>query len=107
MWAVLCKLENNNKKTTFNFNHIASKIAYPCIFCISAEAAINNLFRLIISKECGFDEGADFWLLALKSILVEEFELLEFNKFGATFNENEWREILNGIINRINSFSKL
>jgi hypothetical protein len=80
------------------FNEIKDKLGYPCIFCKSTDEAVNNLLRLILENQCGFDEGAAVWRTTLKEWLDGNYNLLELNYSGASFSEEQWKNILEGVI---------
>lgn len=80
------------------FEHAKGKIGYPCIFDRSTEDSINNLLRLILNRECGFDEGAAAWRSTLQEGLDGPYDLLELNFCGASHSADQWRTILKGVI---------
>jgi hypothetical protein len=80
------------------FNEKKNKIGYPCIFSKSTAEAIDNLLRQIIKKQCGFDEGAAVWRTTLKEWLEGDYDLLDLNYCGAAFSEEQWKNILAGIV---------
>lgn len=80
------------------FDDTKNKLGYPCIFCKSTEEAIDNLLRLIIGKQPGFDEGAAEWRITLREWIEGDFDLLDLNYCGASFSEEEWRTILAGVV---------
>jgi hypothetical protein len=75
-----------------------AKIGYPCIFSTSVEDAASNLLRLITKKQCGYDEGAEWWVSHLSEWLDNPHGLLSLNCCGAKFTENQWRSILHRVI---------
>ena len=81
-----------------NFDHAKNKIGYPCIFSQSTEEAISSLLRLILNKECGFNEGATQWSKELSRWLDRKFDLSELNHCGASFSAEQWRDILTKVI---------
>ncbi len=93
-----------SKNLSVNYDQIASYIGYPCIFCELPEDAANNLLRLIRNKQCGYTQEQDFWSSNLQIILDGNFDLLEFNKFGASFSKDEWRKILQKVIKGLKDF---
>ena len=58
------------KKT--NEAQFMMKIAYPIQFCKSEAEAVANLERLIVAKQCGLDEGVQFYVSQITSILERE-----------------------------------
>jgi hypothetical protein len=80
------------------FEHLKNKIGYACIFSRSAEEAVTNMLRLIIGKQCGFDEGASAWRAVLHEVLEGQDDLLELNYCGAAFTVDQWRAILKEVI---------
>ncbi len=75
-----------------------NKIGYPCIFCKSPEEAIGNLLRLIVNKQGGYEEGAAVWRAGLREWLDGNHDMNALNGCGASFREEEWRAILQGVI---------
>ncbi len=80
------------------FDETKNKIGYPCIFCKSTEEAVENLLRVIIGKQPGFNEGATVWRTSLEEWLAGDYPLLELNYCGASFSEEEWKEILQRVV---------
>ena len=80
------------------FEQAKNKIGYPCLYSESPEDATSNLLRLILHKQCGFDEGASEWSHQLKKWLDSNFDLSELNYCGAAFRPEQWREILVGVL---------
>jgi hypothetical protein len=48
------------------------RISYPIQFCQSQSEAVANLERLIVGRQCGLDEGVEFYLSRLSSLLDRE-----------------------------------
>ena len=81
-----------------NFEQAKNKIGYPCIFSRSPEKAAENLLRLILNRQCGFDEGQDVWRKLLQEGLDGDHDLLELNFCGAAFDASEWRAVFRLVI---------
>jgi hypothetical protein len=79
----------------------AGKIAYACAFARSMEEASQNLVRLIVNGQCGFDEGSAAWQATVSEYLASPDELLELNRFGATFTAGQWRVVLEYVRDRL------
>ena len=82
-----------------HFDEGKNKLGYPSIFCKTTREAVENLLRLIVGKQCGFDEGTAEWRASIAEWLDGDYALLELNYCGASFSEDQWREILQGVIN--------
>jgi hypothetical protein len=80
------------------FDETKNKFGYPCIFCKSTEEAVGNLLRLIMGKQPGFDQGAAVWRATLKEWLEGNYPLLDLNYCGASFSEEQWKAILQGVV---------
>lgn len=81
-----------------NFDYAKNKVGYSSIFCESPEEAANQLLRLIVNKECGYDEGASEWHTTLKEWLDGNYDLSELNHCGACFSREQWRDILGNVV---------
>jgi hypothetical protein len=75
-----------------------AKIGYPCIFSTSVEDGAGNLLRLITQQQCGYDEGAEWWVSHLTAWLENPQGLSALNCCGAKFSEDQWRDILHRVI---------
>jgi len=79
-----------------------SKIAYACIYSTSIEQAADNLIRLIVSGDSGFNEGPAEWRSVLSGLLTEE-DLSLLSKFGAPFDHGQWVRLLQLILDGLPS----
>lgn len=93
-----------SKSLNKSYDEIASFVGYPCTFSKTPEDAAENLVRLIVNKQLDSSQEPEFWLANLQGILDENYNLLEFNKFGADFSESEWRKILLEVISKLKDF---
>ena len=73
---------------------VSSYIGYPVIFCASPEEAAANLYRLISKQQCGYDEGADYWLRVVSDLLDGDHNLQQLNSCGAKLTMDQWRRAL-------------
>ena len=71
---LMSKLAYSIMKKT-NEAQFMMKIAYPIQFCKSESEAVANLERLIVAKQCGMDEGVQFYISQITSILEREPEV--------------------------------
>jgi len=76
-------------------------LSYPCIFAKDPEDAIDNLFRLISKKQCGFDEGIEFWKKELSNVLSEELNIKVLNSVGTTYSHEWWEKTLSGLFEKM------
>lgn len=90
-----------SKKLSKSYDEIASFVGYPCIFSKTPEDAAENLVRLITNGQLDSLQAPNFWILNFQTILDGNYDLSEFNKFGAAFSETEWRKILLKVISKV------
>lgn len=80
------------------FDNVKRKTGYVCIYSPTTEEAAAHLLGLIARRQPGFDEGAAAWRAALQEGLEPQRDLSELNWAGAAFTAEEWREILQRVI---------
>jgi hypothetical protein len=80
---------------------LARKLGYPCTFCKSPEDAAQNLWRLIMDRECGFCEGPAVWLDIVAEMLAEGFDRRSLNHPGCSFSDDWWRRTLGLLRDRL------
>jgi hypothetical protein len=74
------------------------RICYPIQFCKSESEAVANLERLIIGKQCGMDEGVQFYVSHLSSILdqaPDSFPEVPFGDFP--FGRSQMKTLLSDL----------
>ena len=67
----------------------ANKLTYPCLFAKTVDDAAENLTRIILNGDNGFDEGVDFWRGQVLGILDDEC-LPEFLNVLGTERDQDW-----------------
>ena len=50
--------------------------------------------RLIVDRDCGFDEGVTVWRDVLSNVLSEKLDIKELNFHGTSFTYDWWHETL-------------
>ena len=74
---------------------IASALGYACIFSSDYIDASDNLFRLISKKQCGYDEGADYWIKCINQLLDSDYDFKESNEMlNLTHSKDYWKQVL-------------
>lgn len=86
-----------------NVSETQNRIGYPCIFSRTPDDAADNLVRLISRQECGYVEGAAAWVATLWLWLEPDVDLLRLNFCGATFCAQQWRVILEKVVQALES----
>jgi hypothetical protein len=82
-----------------------NKIGYPCIFSRTTDEAVENLLRLIVGRQCGFDEGARAWCDELKIWLEDGKDLTPLNASGANYDGAQWRDILERVVRGLDAIA--
>ncbi len=86
-----------------NVSETQNRIGYPCIFSRTPDDAAENLVRLISRQECGYVEGSTEWIAALRLWLEPNVDLLPLNYCGARFSAEQWRTILEKVVQGLES----
>ena len=86
-----------------NLKQFQNSIGYPCIFSRTPEEAAYNLAHLITHQDCGYVEGTTQWIAALRLWLEPNVDLLQLNFCGASFNAQQWRTILEQVLEALES----
>jgi len=71
------------------------RIAYPIQFCKLESEAVANLERLIVGRQCGLDEGVQFYVSHLSRILSRDrgsFPEIPLSDFP--FGESQMRTLM-------------
>jgi len=79
----------------------AAKVAYVCIFAKAVDEASENLVRLIMAGQSGFDEGPAAWRAVVADYLEPTEDLSQLNRFGASFTPEQWRQVLEQVQRRL------
>ncbi|HLJ56590.1 MAG TPA: hypothetical protein VKT77_16245 [Chthonomonadaceae bacterium] len=74
------------------------KIGYVCIYSRTPEEAAQNVLRLIVGGQCGFDEGAEAWRAEIHEWLEGGADLRPLNNCGASLTVAQWRAALERVV---------
>jgi hypothetical protein len=81
-----------------NETQFMRRISYPIQFCKSEAEAVANLERLIMGRQCGLDEGRQFYVTRLSCILDREaasFPEIPFGDFP--FSKSQMKTLLGSL----------
>ncbi len=84
------------------------KITYPIQFCRSQSEALVHLERLIVGRECGMDEGVQFYISQITGILdreLDDFPDIPLNDFP--FSKSEMKRLLQDLRNVVAEKSEM